>query len=55
MPIRWRLTLWFSLILCGILVLSGVVLHYTLRTSLINAVDTNPVCPNVGTFPTHAL
>jgi len=21
----------------------------------INAVDTNPVCPNVGTFPTHAL
>jgi len=21
----------------------------------INAVDTNPVCPNVGTFPTHTL
>ncbi len=41
MPIRWRLTLWFSLILCGILVLSGVVLHFTLQTSLINAVDDN--------------
>ncbi|MBI2860222.1 MAG: HAMP domain-containing protein [Chloroflexi bacterium] len=41
MSIRWRLTLWFSLILCGILVLSGVLLHVLLRSYLNNQVDNN--------------
>jgi len=39
MPIRWRLTLWFALILCGILVLSGAVLHILLERYLSNHVD----------------
>jgi len=39
MPIRWRLTLWFALILLGILVLSGVVLHILLERHLSNQVD----------------
>lgn len=39
MPIRWRLTLWFALILCGILVLSGAVLHILLERYLSNQVD----------------
>jgi heavy metal sensor kinase len=39
MPIRWRLTFWFALILCGILVLSGVVLHILLERYLSNHVD----------------
>lgn len=41
MPIRWRLTLWFALILCVILVLSGVVLHILLQRYLLNEVDDN--------------
>ncbi len=41
MPIRWRLTLWFSLILCGILIISGVVLHVLLQRYLSNQVDNN--------------
>src|SRR3990170_3490797 len=41
MPIRWRLTLWFSLILLVILVLSGVVLHILLQSYLIRGVDDN--------------
>ncbi len=39
MPIRWRLTLWFALILLGILVLSGIVLHVLLERYLSNQVD----------------
>ncbi len=39
MPIRWRLTLWFALILCAILILSGAVLHILLPRYLINQVD----------------
>jgi len=39
MPIRWRLTLWFALILLGILVLSGAVLHILLERYLNNRVD----------------
>lgn len=39
MPIRWRLTLWFALILLGILVLSGAVLHILLEQYLSNQVD----------------
>jgi signal transduction histidine kinase len=39
MPIRWRLTLWFALILLGILVLSGTVLHILLERYLSNQVD----------------
>lgn len=41
MPIRWRLTLWFVLLLSVILVLSGVVLHILLQRYLINQVDNN--------------
>lgn len=41
MPIRWRLTLWFALILCAILILSGVVLHILLQRYLINEMDDN--------------
>lgn len=41
MPIRWRLTLWFALILCAILILSGIVLHILLQRYLINEVDDN--------------
>ena len=41
MPIRWRLTLWFALILCAILILSGIVLHILLQRYLINQVDEN--------------
>ncbi len=39
MPIRWRLTLWFALILLGILVLSGAVLHVLLERYLHNRID----------------
>ena len=39
MPIRWRLTLWFALILSAILILSGVVLHILLQGYLINHID----------------
>ena len=41
MPIRWRLTLWFALILSIILVLSGIVLHILLGRYLNNLVDDN--------------
>ncbi|MDO8687191.1 MAG: hypothetical protein Q7K41_01235, partial [Dehalococcoidales bacterium] len=41
MTIRWRLTLWFSLILFAILVLSGIVLYTLLGSYLINTVDNN--------------
>lgn len=41
MPIRWRLTLQFALILCVILVLSGIVLHILLQRYLNNQVDDN--------------
>ena len=41
MPIRWRLTLWFSLILLVILVFSGIVLNTLLRHYLLNDVDNN--------------
>lgn len=39
MPIRWRLTLWFSLILLVILVFSGAVLYTLLHNYLTNEVD----------------
>src|SRR4030067_903782 len=39
MPILWRLTLCFVLILSVILILSGVVLHILLQRYLINQVD----------------
>ncbi|OGO19000.1 MAG: hypothetical protein A2144_12560 [Chloroflexi bacterium RBG_16_50_9] len=41
MPIRWRLTLWFALILCVVLILSGIVLHILLQRNLDNQVDNN--------------
>ena len=41
MAIRWRLTLWFALILAVILVLSGTVLHVLIQTYLSNEVDNN--------------
>lgn len=41
MPIRWRLTLWFSLILCITIVLSGAVIHTLLQRSLGNEIDDN--------------
>jgi len=39
MPIRWRLTLWFGLILCVTLVVSGVVIYTLLQRSLYSDVD----------------
>ena len=41
MPIRWRLTLWFSLILCAVLIICGVSFHTLLQRSLRNDVDDN--------------
>ena len=41
MPIRWRLTLWFSVILCVILVLSGVLLYFLLQRYLFQEMDNN--------------
>ncbi len=41
MPIRWRLTLWFGLILCAVLILSGIVLHVLLQRYLDNQIDNN--------------
>jgi two-component system, OmpR family, sensor kinase len=41
LSIRWRLTLWFSLILLVILIISGVVLNALLRTYLYNDTDVN--------------
>jgi len=40
-PIRWRLTLWFSLILCASFILSGAIIHSLLLRSLNNEVDDN--------------
>lgn len=39
MSIRWRLTLWFSLILALILILSGIVAHLILQRYLMEEVD----------------
>lgn len=39
MPIRWRLTVWFALVLTVILMLSGTVHYLLLRNYLINEVD----------------
>jgi len=41
MPIRWRLTLWFALILLAILAVSGLVLHILLERYLLTQVDNN--------------
>jgi heavy metal sensor kinase len=41
MAIRWRLTLWFALILSVILIVSGIVLHILLQRYLIDQVDNN--------------
>ncbi|MDP2920558.1 MAG: ATP-binding protein [Dehalococcoidia bacterium] len=41
MTIRWRLTLWFSLILTAILVVSGVLLYSLLDRFLISSIDSN--------------
>lgn len=41
MPIRWRLTLWFALILLAILAFSGLVLHILLERYLLTQVDNN--------------
>ncbi|MFC1916818.1 hypothetical protein ACFLX1_01635 [Chloroflexota bacterium] len=41
MPIRWRLTLWFALILSVILILSSVMLHILLQRYLLNQIDDN--------------
>jgi len=41
MPIRWRLTLWFSVILCVALVLSGIIIHTVLQNHLYAEVDDN--------------
>ena len=41
MPIRWRLTLWFALILCGILGLSGTILYLLVQRDLTNQIDDN--------------
>ena len=39
MPIRWRLTLWFSLILFVALIVSGIIIHTVLQRSLNNDID----------------
>ncbi|MBT3362782.1 MAG: HAMP domain-containing protein [Chloroflexi bacterium] len=41
MPIRWRLTLWFALILCVILILSGIVIHTFLQRYLSDQIDSD--------------
>ena len=41
MPIRWRLTLWFSLIVFIILILSGVIIHIFLERHLRGEIDDN--------------
>jgi len=41
MPIRWRLTLWFTLILCIILIASGTVFYFLLQGHLIREIDDN--------------
>ena len=39
MPIRWRLTLWFTLILSIILIFSGIVMYFLLQRYLLNQID----------------
>ncbi|MBI2832473.1 MAG: HAMP domain-containing protein [Chloroflexi bacterium] len=39
MPIRWRLTLWFSLLLCAVLFFSGAVLYIVLNRYLNDEID----------------
>ena len=39
MSLRWRLTLWFALILCAILGLSGIIHYVLLERSLTGQVD----------------
>ena len=39
MPIRWRLTFWFALILCAILGLSGVIHYVLLQRNLTSQLD----------------
>jgi len=39
MSIRWRLTSWFTLILCAILVVSGILFYLLLQNHLINEID----------------
>ncbi len=41
MPIRWRLTIWSSLILCAVLVLSSVIIYVILQRYLGDEVDNN--------------
>ena len=41
MPIRWRLTLWFTLILSIILIFSGIVMYFLLQRYLLNQIDDN--------------
>lgn len=41
MPIRWRLTIWFSAILCVILVLTGILFYFLLQRYLYQEVDNN--------------
>ena len=41
MSIRWRLTLWFTLILCAILIASGAVFYLLLQGHLISEIDDN--------------
>lgn len=41
MPIRWRLTLWFSVVLCLVLVLSGIIIHTVIQRHLYSEVEDN--------------
>jgi len=41
MPIHWRLSLWFALVLSGILLLSGIVAHNLLLSYLKTEIDDN--------------
>ena len=41
MPIRWRLTLYFALVLCAILGLSGTLNYTLLRSNLTTQLDSN--------------
>ena len=41
MPIRWRLTLYFALVLCAILGLSGTLNYSLLNNNLTNQLDSN--------------
>jgi two-component system OmpR family sensor kinase len=40
-PIRWRLTLWFSLVLLVILLFSGFILYFILQSYLYDTIDNN--------------